>query len=227
MSIVLIRSLILYIIVIFGVRLMGKRQLGELQPSELVITILISNIATLPLEDPDIPLMIGVLPILALVCYEVIMSWVTLKWMGMRRLISGRPKILIRDGKIEQKTMQELRLSVDDVMTSLRGNQIFDISQVQFAIMETTGTISVYPKPAFQPLTQGDIGLKKPAQDPPTAVIQDGVVMHHGLDIIGKDTNWLHQKLEEHHCTAEQVLLMLGDASGSCTLVRKEQEGTA
>lgn len=115
MSVVLIRSLILYIVVIFGVRLMGKRQLGELQPSELVITILISNIATLPLEDTSIPLILGILPILTLVCFEALMSWVTLKSLRMRRIISGRPKIVVRDGQIEQATMRDLRLSVDDL----------------------------------------------------------------------------------------------------------------
>ena len=119
MSVVLIRSLILYIVVIFGVRLMGKRQLGELQPSELVITILISNIATLPLEDTSIPLILGILPILTLVCFEVVISWVTLKSLRMRRIISGRPKIIVRNGQIEQATMRDLRLSVDDLMTAL------------------------------------------------------------------------------------------------------------
>lgn len=115
---------LLYIVVIFAVRLMGKRQLGELQPSELVITILISNIATLPLEDLDIPLVTGILPILSLVCFEVIVSWITLKSKRMRRMISGSPKIIIRDGKIEQETLQDLRFSVDDLMTALRANQI-------------------------------------------------------------------------------------------------------
>ena len=174
MSVVLIRSLILYIVVIFGVRLMGKRQLGELQPSELVITILISNIATLPLEDTSIPLILGILPILTLVCFEALMSWVTLKSLRMRRIISGRPKIVVRDGQIEQATMRDLRLSVDDLMTALRQQQVFDISQVQFAVMETTGTISVYLKAECQPLTPADITLKKTAQNPPVAVIQDG-----------------------------------------------------
>ena len=157
MSVVLIRSLILYIVVIFGVRLMGKRQLGELQPSELVITILISNIATLPLEDTSIPLVLGILPILTLVCFEVVISWVTLKSLRMRRIISGRPKIIVRNGQIEQATMRDLRLSVDDLMTALRQQQVFDISQVQFAVMETTGTVSVYLKAACQPLTPEDI----------------------------------------------------------------------
>lgn len=223
MSVVLIRSLILYIIIIFGVRLMGKRQLGELQPSELVITILISNIATLPLEDPNIPLIIGILPILALVCYEVVMSWVTLKSLRMRRMISGRPKIVIRDGQIEQATMRDLRLSVDDLMTALRNNQIFDVSQVQFAIMETTGAISIYPKADYQPLTQGDVKLNKPSLNPPVALIQDGCVMNKSLAMIGYNREWLNQKLAEHRLTVEQVFLMLGDSTGNCTIIQKKR----
>lgn len=223
MSIVLIRSLILYIVVIFGVRLMGKRQLGELQPSELVITILISNIATLPLEDPDIPLIVGFLPILALVCYEVVMSWITLKSLRLRRIISGRPKIVIRDGQIEQATMRDLRLSVDDLMMALRSNQIFDVSQVQFAIMETTGAISVYPKPEYQPLTQGDIKLKKATLNPPVAIIQDGVVMNKSLAMIGYNVEWVYQKLAEHRLTVKQVFLMIADSTGACTVIPKKR----
>lgn len=127
----------------------------------MVITILISNIATLPLEDTSIPLVLGILPILTLVCFEVVISWVTLKSLRMRRIISGRPKIIVRNGQIEQATMRDLRLSVDDLMTALRQRQVFDISQVQFAVMETTGTVSVYLKAACQPLTPEDVALKK------------------------------------------------------------------
>ena len=120
MSILLIRALIVYIIVIFSVRLMGKRQLGELQPSELVITILVSNIATLSLEDTEIPLLRGILPILALVCFEVVMSWCSLKSVRLRRMISGSPKIIIRNGEIDQEMLHALRFSVDDLMSTLR-----------------------------------------------------------------------------------------------------------
>lgn len=123
MSIILIRSLILYILVIFAVRLMGKRQLGELQPSELVITILVSNIATLPLEDTDIPIIVGVTPILSLVCYEVIVSWLILGMPFLRKIISGSPKIIISNGKINRRVLRELRFSVDDLMTAMRGSR--------------------------------------------------------------------------------------------------------
>ncbi len=143
MLITIIRSVILYILVIFAVRLMGKRQLGELQPSELVITILISNIATLPLEDTDIPLLTGMTPIFVLVCLEVLISWVTLRFPKLRRFISGRPKIIVTNGKIDQEALDELRLSEEDVMSALRSQQVFDIKEVQQAVVETNGSVSV------------------------------------------------------------------------------------
>ncbi len=139
----LIRAVILYILVIFSVRLMGKRQLGELQPSELVITILVSNIATLPLEDTDIPLIIGITPILALVCFEVLMSWVILRFPAMRKIISGKPKIVVRGGKPDDHALRELRLSMDDLKAALRSKDVFDFTDVKYAIIETNGSISV------------------------------------------------------------------------------------
>ena len=165
MSVILIRSLILYVLVIFAVRLMGKRQLGELQPSELVITILVSNIATLPLEDSGIPLIVGITPILSLVCFEVIVSWINLRCINIRKIISGSPKIIISNGKVDPHVLRQLRFSVDDLMTALRGKDIFDISEVQFAVVETTGQVSVMKKqpldtPARQPSENYRLGRR-------------------------------------------------------------------
>ena len=157
MAILFIRALIVYIVVIFSVRLMGKRQLGELQPSELVITILVSNIATLSLEDTEIPLLRGILPILALVCFEVIVSWGSLKSVKLRRLISGSPKIIIREGEIDQEMLHALRFSVDDLMSTLRTSGVFSVDEVQFAIVETNGSVSVYQKSEEQPATKKDV----------------------------------------------------------------------
>ena len=171
MSIILIRSLILYIVVIFVVRLMGKRQLGEMQPSELVITILISNIATLPLEDTEIPLIIGVTPILALVCYEVFVSWLILRLPFFRKIMYGSPKIIISNGKINRSVLRELRLPVDDIMTALRTQQIFDISEVQFAIVETTGSISAMKKQVKDNPDRTDLKIKAENSDPPQVEI--------------------------------------------------------
>lgn len=143
MLVAIIRSIILYVLVILSVRHMGKRQLGEFQPSELVITILISNIATLPLEDPDIPLLTGTTPIFVLVCLEVLISWVILRFPKMRRFISGSPKTIITNGTIDREALTELRLSEADVMSALRSQQVFDIKDVQKAVVETNGNISV------------------------------------------------------------------------------------
>ena len=149
MGVILTRSLILYVLVIFAVRLMGKRQLGELQPSELVITILVSNIATLPLEDVNIPVIVGITPILSLVCFEVVVSWLNLKSPCIRKITSGSPKIVIKDGKIDPDTMRDLRFSVDDLMMALREKEVFDLDEIQFAIVETTGNISVMKKQEY------------------------------------------------------------------------------
>ena len=142
-----LRTLILYIVVIFGMRIMGKRQLGQLQPSELVITILISNIATLPIENSDVPLILGIIPILTLMCFEVILSVLTLKSIRFRRLIWGNTKILIQDGKIKQQELADLRYSVDDLMEQLRTNGIFDLREVEFALTETTGQLPSAKRP--------------------------------------------------------------------------------
>ena len=146
MLIVLIRTIILYFIIVLGTRIMGKRQLGELQPSDLVITILISNIATLPIEETEIPLVTGIIPILTLVCFEVFSSALSLKSPLARRLISGRPIVIIQNGRLNQKEMRDLRFSLDDLMEQLRGSGIFDLSEVQLAIVETTGKLSIYQK---------------------------------------------------------------------------------
>lgn len=132
-----LRGVVLYPLVIFAVRLMGKRQIGELQPAELVVTILISNIATLPLEDHNLPLLMGVVPVLVLVSFEVIVSWLSLQFRGFRKLISGSPKIIVKDGVIDQQMMKTLRFSLDDLMTALRSSGVFDMNEVQMAVVET------------------------------------------------------------------------------------------
>ncbi|MDR0917969.1 MAG: DUF421 domain-containing protein [Oscillospiraceae bacterium] len=156
------RTVILYIIVVFVVRLMGKRQIGQLGPTELVITILISNIATLPLEDHDIPLMLGVIPILTLACLDIFMSYITMKSKKIRQVVEGHPKIIIRDGKPNEQVMSELRFSLDELLTSVRAKDIQNIKDVQLAIVETNGTVSVFEKPQSQNQQQNQQQNQKP-----------------------------------------------------------------
>ena len=222
MAIGFLRSLILYGVVIFSVRLMGKRQIGELQPSELVITILISNIATLTIEETDSPMFAGLLPILALMCFEVLTSYFCLKSARLRRILSGSPKIIIRDGVIDQKVLEELRFSADDLMTALRGSGVFDVTEVQFAIVETTGSVSVYPKHANRPVTnvpEQDTG------DPPDVLISDGKLIPHGLAASGLDRAWIQRVLNRRQLKIQDVFLLAARGQQDYCLIEKEGNG--
>ena len=218
-----LRAAILYPVVIFAVRLMGKRQIGELQPTELVVTILISNIATLPLENQDLPLLLGLITVLSLVCFEVLMSYWTLHSRKMRRLVSGRPQIVIRDGKIIQQAMAELRLSLDDLMTALRSNQIFDIGQVQVAVVETNGAVSVYQKQSYQPVTCGDLHISGGAQNPPEILISDGSVSREGMRAAGYNREKLMSFLKKKHLKPSDVFLLTVNENGTEQFIRKER----
>lgn len=221
MLIVFIRAIILYILIIFSIRLMGKRQLGELAPSELVVTILVSNIATLPIEDINIPLVMGVIPILTLVCLDVLMSLVTLRFRAVRKLVSGSAKVIISDGKIDQAMLKKLRYSTDDVMESLRGMQIFDISQVQYAIVETTGKISAYLKDDYQAVTNARFSHIAPS-NPKTLIIDNGVLIKGALIEIQKSKAWLDDILKQKRLSLKDVFYMSADKKGGYTLIKKE-----
>lgn len=230
MFIVFFRAVILYFIIIFSVRLMGKRQIGELQPSELVVTILMSNIATLPVEDISIPMIMGVVPIFTLVCLDVIVSHLSMKYRPLRKAISGSPKIVISDGRIDQQAMRDLRFSADDLMESLRSVQIFDIKEVQFAVVETTGKMSVLQKKRFQPLNIGDFanGLEPQdkeldGSDPPVLVINDGKISPAAIKFLGFDKEWLGKILSKEKLSAQDIFIMSADSSGSYTIIKSDK----
>lgn len=223
MSIILIRSLILYILVVFSVRLMGKRQLGELQPSELVITILVSNIATLPLEDTDIPVIVGITPILALVCFEVIVSWLILRMPKLRKIISGSPKIVISNGKINRNVLRELRFSVDDLMTALRGRDIFDLSEVQFAIVETTGSMSIMKKPLKDAPTKEELNIQADCIDPPQVVVSDGKIMRVALQSMGFNEQFVKNIAKKSGLAVDDIFIMTADNEGNCFVSPKKE----
>ena len=164
MLIVFFRAIILYFIIVISIRLMGKRQIGELQPSELVVTILMSNIATLPIEDINIPMIMGVVPIFTLVC---------------------------------------------------------DLDEVQLAVVETTGKISVYQKQSCQPCTPKDLGIDVKCKNPPQLIVTDGEIADNALDFIGSDRKWLMNVLKKEKCTLDQVFLMTCDGDGKYKLIRK------
>lgn len=222
MTVVFIRAVILYCVLIFSVRLMGKRQIGELQPSELAITILISNIATLPVEDLSIPLITGLLPVLTLVCLDVIMSWVSMKSRKMRGIMSGEPVVIVSDGKVDQQKLYNLRFTTDDLMEAIRTEGIFDLDEVQFAVVETTGKVSVYPKFSARPVTNADMNIKDQSTDPPAVVVQDGAVMYSSLKRLGLGEGWLNKILSENSIDTREVFLMTAQSAGKYKIIKKE-----
>lgn len=209
MLIIVIRSLILFTLIILCLRLMGKKQLGELQPSELVTTILISNIATLSLEDPSMPMLLGIVPILMIVCIDVLMSGIMLKSTSFRRMVTGSPKVIISDGKIDQRQMKDLRYTIDDLLESMRDSDIFDVNQIQYAMVETTGKINFYQK------SDG-------TSDPPTIIIKDGLLIHEGLIQAGLGEGWLTELFKNKNIKREEVFLLAASGDGSYTLILRE-----
>ena len=208
MLISFLRSLILYIVVIFGMRIMGKRQLGQLQPSELVVTILISNIATLPIENSDVPLILGIVPILTLMCFEVILSVCTLQSTRLRKLVWGNTRVLIQNGRINQQELSDLRYSVDDLMEQLRANGIFDLRQVEFVLAETNGQLSIVKKAPFETLSPKSAGIHVENTPPPVLVVDDRKVIEEGLKLCKMSEQELKKLLKKAGYRLEDVFLM-------------------
>lgn len=224
MAIVLIRAVLLYIVITLCLRLMGKRQIGELQPSELVVTILISNIAAIPVEDSSVPMIMGIVPIITLVCLDVIVSGIMLKSAKMRKLIIGSPRIIISEGKILQNEMKRLRYTVDDLMESMRDEQIFDIDEIHYAIVETTGKINFLLKKDFQPAEKQDANAGGSTENPPSVIIRDGIRDNEQMRLLGLGEMWLTKTLRERQLSEKNVFLMTADKNGKFSIIEKEKQ---
>lgn len=219
----LVRTVILYILIIAGIRLMGKRQVGELEPSELVLSLIIADLASVPMQDFGIPLLAGVVPILALLAMTMILSVLTMRSVRFRALLCGRPSIIIREGKVDQREMARNRLTVDELLEELRGQGYTDPSAVKYAILETNGQLSVLPFAAQKPPTAQQLGLEVEQWDLPLVVVSDGRLLEHNLTQLGRDRAWLDKRLKEGGCSdPKQVFLLLADRGGKVYLTRKD-----
>lgn len=224
------RTIILYLLIVLGIRLMGKRQVGELEPSELVLSFLIADLASVPMQDLGFPLHTGIIPILTLISVSTILSFVTLKSQYLRKILCGNPSIVIKNGEIDQTEMSRNRLTLDELLEELRCNGYTDLSTIQYAILESNGMISVLLYPEHQPVTAGQckkgselvmtkIGL-------PKVLICDGKIMEAGLRDCGHDGSWLEQKLKEKKCTSpSQVFLFSLNEDGSFYFAKKINKG--
>ncbi len=223
MFILFFRTLIIYFVIIVCLRIMGKRQLGELQPSEFVIAILISNIATLSIEDTDIPLLGAIVPILTLMSAEVVLSFIILKSGKAQRAVTGNPVVIIRNGNIDQKNMRDLRFSIEDLMSRLRIGGFFDIQDVSWAIVETNGQLTIYPKTDAQPLSLKIAADPNGQSDfPPMVLISDGVLCSKTLKECNLTKKWLSGVLMKEKLSEKDIFLMTCDASANYYIVKKE-----
>lgn len=222
MGISFIRTIILYIIVITAVRIMGKRQIGELQPSELVVAILISELAAIPMQETGIPLVSGVIPILTLIACEIILSAITMLSLKARQWITGKPNILVYNGVIDQKEMRRLRYTIDDLMEEIRLCGYMSIDEVAFAVLETNGKLSVFPTCAKTPVTAGMMNLQCGDGGLPVTIISDGTVIKQSLEKSGKDMTWLINQLSSVNLTPKKVFLMTLDSQDKTIIIPKD-----
>ncbi len=223
MAITAIRTLIVYIMLVAAMRVMGRRQLGELQPIELVVTLLISDLAVVPMQDSGIPLFSGLIPIFVLIASEILLSALMLKSPRFASLVSGTPLIVVRDGCPDRVVLRKLRMTVEDLSECLRGQQVFDLREVQLAIAETNGSITVYPVAAKRPVVAGDLA-RIPPQDHgmPLVVVADGKPCEWAMQACGVTQVWIDRVLAAEHCTLDEVMILSVNGCKDYHLIPKE-----
>ncbi len=206
-----IRTVILYLLLIFTVRLMGKRQIGQMEPSEFVVTMLVANLASIPMQDGGIPLFSGVIPILTVLGAELLLSAACLRSIRLRRLLCGKPVILIENGRILRENLKKTRVTLDELSGHLREKDVLDPRTVQYAILETNGNLSVFPYPKERPASARDAGVQVRRQFLPITIISDGRLLNDNLALAGKDAAWLQRVLREHRSTLSDTWLLTVD----------------
>ena len=218
-----LRTVLLYAVLIGVIRLMGKRQIGQMEPSEFVVTMLVANLASIPMQDGGIPLFLGMIPILTVLGMELVLSHLSLKSLRLRKLLCGKPVILIENGNILQKNLRRTRVTLDELTGHLRQKDVLDLQSVQYAILETNGNLSVFPYPKDRPASAKEAGVQAKPQYLPITVISDGVLLEENLRIAGKDRLWLEKVLAQKGATPEDTWLLTVDGGDHIRFYRKER----
>lgn len=220
--VVLIRTAVLYLLIIVGIRLLGKRQVGELEPSELTLALIIADLASVPMQDNGIPLIDGVIPIVVLLCMSTILSVLSAKSIRFRALLCGVPSIVVENGRVQEHELRKNRLTVDELMEELRIQGYTDFRAVKFAVLETSGQLSVLPYAAEKPVTAGQMGLEPEETGLPVILISDGRLLDKNLKGRGYEQVWLEKQLSAHGLTSpSQAFLMTVDQQGNTYCVPK------
>lgn len=223
MFIALFRTVTLYALIILGIRLMGKRQVGELEPSELVFTLLIADLAAVPMQDFGIPLITGMVPIVTLLCLTLLLSILTMRSIRFRAILCGRPSIVVREGQVCQREMAKNRFTLDELSEELRIQGIADISKVKYAILETNGQLTVLLKATEAPLTAAQAGLEPEDGGLCALIVSDGRLMEENLKRRGLNGEWLEKQLKKNHVKSVKEVFMLSvDELGKVYFAKKE-----
>ncbi len=214
----ILRTILFYSTLVLVIRLMGKRQVGQMEPSEFVVTMLLANLASIPLEDRGIPVQDGLIPMGLILLFERLVSYGSLKNVGIRRLLCGKPVILVENGKPIRENLRKTRVNLDELTAHLRELGILDLTKVQFAILETNGSITAFQYPQFQNVTLSDAGLKAPIQEFPYTIISDGTVLEENLTALGKDHVWLREITQGYSIC--EIMLLTVTPSGKVQLLQ-------
>ena len=222
MLVIFVRSILIYIIVLVVMRLMGKREIGQLQPFELAISIMIADLATMPMSNSGIPLSNGVIPILGLLVMHLVISEFNLKSTRLRQLISGKPSLLIYRGKINEKVLKKERFTINELQERIRGNNLVNIGDVEYAILETSGQVTIIQKPNKRSTIPEDFGIMPEYEGIPYDLVIDGKIMYDNLKLIQKDYNWLEKEVSKFGYKPEEALIVTLDGRGQIFCQKKE-----
>lgn len=218
-----LRTVILYLVLIFAVRLMGKRQIGQMEASEFVVAMLAADLAAVPMQDSSIPLLSGVVPLLTVLGLELVMSFLILKSVGFRKFLCGKPVILIDNGKILQDNLRRTRITMDELISHLRQKDVLNLKEVQYAILETDGNLSVFPYPENRPAAASDAGIQVKKQSLPITIIKDGRLSRDDLIRAGKDMPWLRKVLGKYRARQDTTMLLTVDEEENIVWVGKSE----
>ena len=216
------RTIILYLVLIAVIRMMGKRQIGQMEASEFVVTMLVANLASIPMQDSGIPLFSGFVPIVTVLGMELVLSTLSLRSIRFRKLLCGKPVILIDNGKILQENLRRTRVTLDELTGHLREKDVLDLGSVQFAILETNGNLSVFPYPKERPAPARDAGIQVRKQFLPLTIVSDGKLLTENLQKAKKDVSWVQRVLKQHNAEIPDTWLLTVDASDKVSFYRKE-----
>lgn len=223
MLITFIRAIVLYLIVLIVMRAMGKREIGQLQPFELAISIMIADLASIPMTETGIPITNGIIPILGLLVMHLIISIVNLKSIKLREIICGKPRILIYRGKIDEKALKKERFTINELEERLRGNNVVNLGDVEYAILETSGQVTVIQKPEKRNTIPEDFNIVPEYEGIPYDLVVDGKVMNKNLKAIGKNYNWLKKQVDKFGMKPEEALVVTIDGKGQIFCQKKKK----